>query len=101
MDNVHFSSQSDDWPTPAEYFQRLARLFNFTLDPASSADNAKCAVHFTIAEDGLAQSWQTLGTVYLNPPYGRGIGDWLKKAYEESLQGTPVVCLVPARTDTA
>ena len=37
----------------------------------------------------------------MNPPYGRGIGLWMKKAYESSLQGVKVVCLVPARTDTA
>jgi site-specific DNA-methyltransferase (adenine-specific) len=100
IESVHFSSQSDDWPTPAEYFARLGQLFNFKLDPASSADNAKCAVHFTLAEDGLLQSWQTDGAVFMNPPYGRAIGHWVKKAYEESLKGTPVVCLLPARTDT-
>ena len=29
------------------------------------------------------------------------IGKWMKKAYESSLHGATVVCLVPARTDTA
>jgi len=37
----------------------------------------------------------------MNPPYGRTIGKWVKKAYEASLDGSTVVCLVPARTDTA
>lgn len=32
--------------------------------------------------------------------YVPGIGDFIKKAYEESLKGAVVVCLVPARTDT-
>lgn len=36
----------------------------------------------------------------MNPPYGRGIGAWVKKAYETAQKGTPVVCLLPARTDT-
>jgi hypothetical protein len=36
----------------------------------------------------------------MNPPYGREIGDWMRKAYESSLDGATVVCLVPARTDT-
>ena len=41
-------------------------------------------------------------TVWLNPPYGRGIGKWVQKAYEEAQKpGTVVVCLLPARTDTA
>ena len=36
----------------------------------------------------------------MNPPYGRGIGVWLQKAYESSQQGSTVVCLIPSRTDT-
>lgn len=99
--SVHFSSATDDWPTSEEYFARLSKLFNFTLDPCASADNAKCEVFFDIAKDGLSQSWQTDGAVFMNPPYGRNIARWVKKAYEESLKGTPVVCLLPARTDTA
>jgi site-specific DNA-methyltransferase (adenine-specific) len=37
----------------------------------------------------------------MNPPYGREIGKWMKKAVEEWKRGNTVVCLVPARTDTA
>jgi site-specific DNA-methyltransferase (adenine-specific) len=98
---VHFSSATDNWPTPADYFARLSKLFNFALDPCSSKENAKCRRHFTTEDNGLAQSWQTDGAVFMNPPYGREIGKWVKKAYEESRKGTPVVCLLPARTDTA
>jgi site-specific DNA-methyltransferase (adenine-specific) len=36
----------------------------------------------------------------MNPPYGRQIKNWVKKAYLASLEGATVVCLVPARTDT-
>ncbi len=37
----------------------------------------------------------------MNPPYGREIGKWMKKAYEESRDnGALVVCFVPARVDT-
>lgn len=98
---VHFSSASDDWSTPADYFERLGRLFHFTLDACASADNAKCPRFFDAAADGLAQPWETPGAVWVNPPYGRTIGRWVRKAYEESRRGTPVVCLLPARTDTA
>ncbi len=49
--------------------------------------------------DGLALTW--LGTCWMNPPYGRKIGQWVRKAYESSLLGATVVCLLPARTDTA
>lgn len=98
---VHFSSASDDWPTPDAYFTRLNKLFNFTLDPCASSENRKCLHFFDAATDGLSQSWETDGAVFMNPPYGRTIGKWVKKAYEQSLAGTPVVCLLPARTDTA
>ncbi len=37
----------------------------------------------------------------MNPPYGREIKKWMEKAYLESTKGAVVVCLVPARTDTA
>ena len=36
----------------------------------------------------------------MNPPYGREIGKWMKKAYQESKKGIIVVCLIPSRTDT-
>jgi hypothetical protein len=39
--------------------------------------------------------------VFVNPPYGREIGKWVKKSYEEGLKpNTLVVMLIPARTDT-
>lgn len=37
----------------------------------------------------------------MNPPYGREIGKWVKKAFESSQTGATVICLLPARTDTA
>jgi phage N-6-adenine-methyltransferase len=98
---VHFSSRSCEWETPLDLYAALAARFGgFDLDPAATSANAKCARYFTRAEDGLAQPWT--GRVWLNPPYGREIGAWLKKAWE-SAQTTAelVVCLVPARTDTA
>lgn len=41
------------------------------------------------------------GSVFCNPPYGRALGAWVRKAYEEAQAGTTVVLLIPARTDTA
>jgi phage N-6-adenine-methyltransferase len=95
-----FSSKTDLWYTPQDFYDGLHAEFNFTLDPCSNGENAKCATFFTIEDDGLAQEWAP-HTVFMNPPpYGREIGDWMRKAYEESLKGATVVCLVPARTDT-
>jgi len=94
-----FSSKSNEWETPQEFFDRLNLEFNFTLDAAATDENAKCAKYFTLNENGLAQSWQG-ETVFLNPPYGRAVGEWIAKAHAEAERGATVVCLIPARTDT-
>lgn len=94
--NVHFSSETDLWSTPQDFFERLDDEFHFTLDPCATIDNAKCQRFFTVEDDGLAQNWDG-ERVFMNPPYGRGIGAWVKKAYESKAL---VVCLLPARTDT-
>ena len=39
--------------------------------------------------------------MFCNPPYGRELGKWVRKCYEESRKGSLVVMLIPARTDTA
>ena len=97
---VHFSSNTNEWSTPPDLFARLDAQYHFTLDPCCTHENAKCTKHFTIKEDGLSKSWGE-ETVFVNPPYSRGEqAKWIKKAYEESLKGAFVVCLVPARTDT-
>ena len=93
-----FSSAKDDWETPQWLFEKYDAIYHFTLDAASSDDNAKVANHYTARDNGLSQKWG--GTVWLNPPYGRQIGKWVKKAYEESKDGATVVCLLPSRTDT-
>ena len=91
---------TDEWATPQDFFDRCHGEWHFTLDPCCTHDNAKCAKHFTIAEDGLAQDWSG-DRVWMNPPYGRAIGKWMRKACDESQRGALVVCLVPSRTDTA
>jgi phage N-6-adenine-methyltransferase len=96
---VHFSSATGEWETPQVLYDELARIFGgFTLDPCATRDNAKCAHFFTREDDGLGRDWT--GKVFMNPPYGREIGKWVKKAWAESLKGTLVVCLLPARVDT-
>lgn len=90
MNDVHFSSKSDDWETPQPLFDRLNERYHFGLDVCASAKNAKCARYFDRETDGLKQSWT--GRCWMNPPYGREIG--------KKRQGL-VVCLLPARTDTA
>ena len=98
--NVHFSSKTDNWATPQDLFDAWDAVYNFELDVCASPDNAKCQTYFTKEQDGLAQDWSNK-VCWMNPPYGREIGKWMKKAYESSRQGATVVCLVPSRTDTA
>ena len=97
---VGFSSKSGDWDTPQAFYDKLDRQFNFTLDPCATAENTKCTKYYTKEDDGLAQDWKG-HVVFVNPPYGRDIGTWLKKGYEESQKhNTIVVMLIPSRTDT-
>lgn len=96
-----FSSRTDEWSTPQNVFEELNKEFHFNLDPCATKDNAKCCKFFTKAQDGLKQNWQG-HNVFCNPPYGREIKEWVRKAYEESLKpNTAVVMLIPARTDTS
>ena len=97
--DVYASSKTCEWETPRLYFEMLDRIYKFDLDVCATKENAKCKRFFTKEQDGLKQKWD--GTCWMNPPYGREIGAWVRKAYESSLEGATVVCLLPARTDTA
>jgi len=94
-----FNRAKTDYETPQSIFAPLDQEFGFTLDVAANADNAKCERFFTEQEDGLQQRWA--GVCWMNPPFGRAMKKWVKKAFEEWKQGTTVVCLLPARTNTA
>lgn len=97
--DLMFSSKTNEWATPQHLFDELDREFGFTLDPCATDENAKCRRYYTAEQDGLKQDWAGQ-TVFCNPPYGREIGKWVKKCYEESLKGGVVVMLIPARMDT-
>ena len=99
MDKVLFTSNKSDWETPPELFNLLNTQYHFTLDVCATEQNAKCKNYITPEQDAFVQPWT--GVCWMNPPYGRSIGLWVKRAYESSLKGATVVCLLPARTDTA
>ena len=99
MNRALFSSTTEEWATPQDFFNALDAEFHFTLDPCSTDENAKCANHYTKEQDGLAQDW-TGETVFCNPPYGREMPKWIKKCYEHYTGGGIAVMLIPARTDT-
>lgn len=83
MNKVHFSSLSVHWATPQGIYDELNSEFNFDHDP--------CPLGGT---GGLDAPWGKRN--YINPPYGRGVYAWVKKASESPLS----VMLLPARTDT-
>jgi len=97
---VLFSSKSMEWSTPRDFFRQLDKEFGFNLDPCAQSHNALCSKFYTPEDDGLEQDWGG-HTCFVNPPYGRGIKEWVRKAYEEGQKDdTTVVMLIPARTDT-
>lgn len=100
VNKVHYSSKSDKWATPQEFFDRYDAIYGFETDVCALPENAKCKKYYTPEVDGLSQKWT--GVCWMNPPYGREIGKWVRKAYESARDdNATVVCLLPARTDTA
>jgi len=93
-----FSSAKQTWETPKELFDKLNKVFYFNLDAAASKENTLCEYFYTEEDNALLQEWNF--RTWVNPPYGRGIIKWVKKAYEESLKCKQIVMLIPARTDT-
>jgi len=93
-----FTSNSGEWETPQFFFDKLNRIFNFTLDPCATKENAKCKCFYTIEDNGLEQSWKG-HRVFMNPPYGNDIVHWVKKANDECTDAL-IIGLLPARVDT-
>ena len=93
-----FSSDDDGWRTPPDLFRALDQEFHFELDAAATWANALCRRYWTKKDDALTKPWD--GPTYCNPPYGREIAGFVKKAVEEAARGEMVVMLLPARTDT-
>ena len=94
-----FSSATDMWATPQDFFDNLNNEFGFEIDVCATAENAKCKTFYTKEQNGLEMPWN--GVCWCNPPYGREIGKWVERAYTSSVGGgATVVMLLPARTDT-
>ena len=105
ISKVLFASGNTEWETPQYLWDELDLEFGFHLDAAASDENTKVPFYYTTEDDALKQNWfdrsQGITSIWVNPPYGRGIVEWVKKAYLESQRGATVVMLLPARTDTA
>ena len=86
MNQALFSSATDEWATPQDFFDQLNDEFHFTLDVCATAENAKCAKYYTREQDGLKQDW-TGEVVWCNPPYGRKMPLWIEKCYDHARRG--------------
>lgn len=97
-----YSSEAQDWWTPPVFIQALLGFIqrpHFTLDPCCSAENIPAIEYYIDGEaDGLALPWY--GDVFVNPPYGKALRDWLKKCAHEAKDTARIWALVPARTET-
>ena len=100
--SLHFSSANQAWSTPKDLYLQLNDEFNFELDPACHSSNQICPSGYAWDKgyDGLKEYWACYRNIFLNPPYGRELKNWIKKASDESKLGCTVVCLIPYRPDT-
>lgn len=97
-----FSSKKEDWETPQAFFDEVDEEFNFQWDLAANKKNTKCEQYIDKSDDSLTVDWSKLqGNLWLNPPYGRDLKKWVKKAAETQLDDQFLVMLIPARTDTS
>lgn len=85
----------DTWLTPRAIVESLGP---FDLDPCAAPSPRPWATadrHIELPEDGLAADWQS-DRVWLNPPYGPAIKEWMRKMSEHR-RG---IAITFARTET-
>lgn len=97
-----FSSKSDEWSTPQDFFDKVNKEFNFDCDVCATVENAKCSNFITAEQNGLVHPWGKVN--WCNPPYSQ-IASWVERAFMQTLdfgfgKGKTTVMLIPARTDT-
>lgn len=97
FDSNRFFSKKQEYETPEKLFNKLNNEFSFTIDVCADKNNAKVENYYSEKDNALVKDWE--GICWMNPPY-KEVKTWVKKAYEESLKGATVVCLIPARTNT-
>ena len=102
ISKIYYGHQRDNtnWETDREFFKLLNKKFKFTLDCCATSKNKKCKRYYSKRDNALIKNWK--GRVYMNPPYGKDINLWIRKAYLEVKKGNAdvVVCAIPVRTDS-
>jgi len=90
-----------DWQTPRWLFDALNREFAFDVDAAADRYNRKTDRFFgpgSEHDDALAAPWT--GSVFVNPPFGTRLADWVRKGLESAAAGATVTMIVPARVES-
>lgn len=96
---VFLSSKSQVWATNQEFFDKINKIYKFTLDPCAHPDTAKCKKYFTEEDNGLIQSWKGY-RVFANPPF-KNVDEWIEKAVQENVDNNVFIYLfIKARVDT-
>lgn len=93
--------KSTVWLTPTHVLDAVRDLFGgqIGLDPATEPDNPTKAYRFFTKEDnGLLNSWNGYGSVFVNPPYGKELMTWVVKICDEACRTwNPIVALLPGQ----
>jgi len=101
MNSALHSSARGSWCTPPDFVERVRKIDRIGLDPCSNSESFVGArTSWTEKDDGLRRCWRGHGLIYVNPPYGREIVPWVERCAAEGLEGSEIVALLPARTDT-
>lgn len=92
----------DDWGTPKPFLEQIEKHYGkITIDLAASYDNKVCEQFVSEKDDFLVFDTSHIkGLGFLNPPYSK-CQSFIRRAYTTAREDFPIVCLVPARTDTA
>ncbi len=91
-------SSSKCWQTPPEIFNPLHAEFKFDLDAAADESNKKVPRYLWDAL--ILDEWP--GTrIWLNPPYGRKLDPFVRRAADEADKGKLIVALIPFRCRAA
>ena len=92
----------EDWGTPIDLFTTLECALDIDFDAAATPDNALMERYLSSGENNaFTADWRDFGrTAYLNPPYGRKIGNWLDLAIRWRDHGVNTLALIPVSPDT-
>ena len=91
------TSNDDTWTTPRDLFNKLNAEFGFGLDAAALQSSTLVPDNWygpdhpdPASRDALRIDWNHNSRgkpIWLNPPYGRTIKDWMRKASEVAAGG--------------